>query len=534
LKWIIVDGPVDSLWIESMNSLLDDNKVLCLPNNERIQLGPHVKMVFEVDDLSQASPATVSRCGMIYFDPSTIPWTALADTWADTHKVKYEPLATTVRALMDQYVPRLLQHLIVEGKWSLELNPNFTVLNLLRLLDCFVPLMRRPLQKAVEGGDEIVDVDPLDQSSYFSMFVNWDPGSIPYFSEEQANQMFERVLVFCSVWAFGGVLVGDSRAQFDKFFRDLMEENQSRCPFPQQKIVFDFFLDIGRGMWIPWVDGNTNINLTSPFSLEEQFFPTPETASVVFIARLLMVNHIHTLVQGPESSKTLIAKTIMNSCLDKTKFSSHVMPLANCSTPSGISKFMISRMHRRQGALGPCPNQSLIFLVDNLGSVKPEIYGAQPPLELLRQFFGDGGWFNTGTVEFMNIANTLALIQDTKGNIFGGSTPVKWESRPHSLYNKADPSLKSFLFTLKNPHNVPARKFALKAEKKNKAICCNSLRGPHFRDIWVFDNRNANTRSYTNYFGRSYANNTSLDATTFLTGSLWFTVKEIEVFEITD
>jgi hypothetical protein len=82
-------------------------------------------------------------------------------------------------------------------------------------------------------------------------------------------------------------------------------------------------------------------------------------------------------------------------------------------------------------------------------------------------------------------ANTLVLIQDTEGNIFGGFTPVKWESRPYSLYNKVDQSLKSFLFTLKNPHNVPARKFALKAGKKNKAICCNSLRGPHFRDIWV-------------------------------------------------
>jgi hypothetical protein len=62
------------------------------------------------------------------------------------------------------------------------------------------------------------------------------------------------------------------------------------------------------------------------------------------------------------------------------------------------------------------------------------------------------------------------VILDTDGNIFGGFTPVEWESR---YGEKADPSLMSFLFTLKNPHNVPARRFALKAEKKNKAISCS-------------------------------------------------------------
>jgi hypothetical protein len=76
--------------------------------------------------------------------------------------------------------------------------------------------------------------------------------------------------------------------------------------------------------------------------------------------------------------------------------------------------------------------------------------------------------------------NTLTVILDTNGNIFGGFTPVEWESRkPKSQYDsrncqKSDPSLTSFLFTLKNPHNVPARRFALKAEEKDHAIICNS------------------------------------------------------------
>jgi hypothetical protein len=99
---------------------------------------------------------------------------------------------------------------------------------------------------------------------------------------------------------------------------------------------------------------------------------------------------------------------------------------------------------------------------------------------------------------------------------------------------KSDDSLKSFLFTLKNPHNIPARKFALKAGRREYAIHCDSERGPSFGlDMWVCDNCNTNTDSSAN-LGEVSTNDTGLVGETVFTGSWNFKIKEIEVFEITD
>jgi hypothetical protein len=133
-------------------------------------------------------------------------------------------------------------------------------------------------------------------------------------------------------------------------------------------------------------------------------------------------------------------------------------------------------------------------------------------------------------------ANTLTVIFDTKGNIFGGFTPVEWESGKY--HYKADDSQKSFLFTLKNPHNIPAKRFALKAKNGQNAILCNPERGPEFGggcsgcDIAVYGDCNVNTNSFTN-IGDAYTNDTGLNREIVFTGSKYFQVEEIEVFEMT-
>lgn len=64
--WIVCDGDIDPDWIESLNSVLDDNRLLTLPSGERLRFPSNVNFLFETSDLSAASPATISRMGMVF------------------------------------------------------------------------------------------------------------------------------------------------------------------------------------------------------------------------------------------------------------------------------------------------------------------------------------------------------------------------------------------------------------------------------------------------------------------------------------
>ncbi|CAL8247788.1 unnamed protein product [Merluccius merluccius] len=110
-RYILFDGDVDALWVENMNSVMDDNKLLTLANGERIRLQAHCAMLFEVGDLQYASPATVSRCGMVFVDPKNLRYAPYWQRWISSRPLKdHEDL----NKLFEKYVPKTID-MIVDG-----------------------------------------------------------------------------------------------------------------------------------------------------------------------------------------------------------------------------------------------------------------------------------------------------------------------------------------------------------------------------------------------------------------------------------
>eukprot|EP01135_Chromosphaera_perkinsii_P005308 Nk52_evm1s338 gene=Nk52_evmTU1s338 len=99
-SWIICDGDIDPEWIESLNSVLDDNRLLTMPSGERIQFGKNVNFIFETHDLSCASPATISRMGMIFLNEEELEFKTIVKPWLESQPSSNQ---AALEGLMEDY-----------------------------------------------------------------------------------------------------------------------------------------------------------------------------------------------------------------------------------------------------------------------------------------------------------------------------------------------------------------------------------------------------------------------------------------------
>jgi hypothetical protein len=200
----------------------------------------------------------------------------------------------------------------------------------------------------------------------------------------------------------------------------------------------------------------------------------------------------------------------------------------NCLT--GISDSNHPRRNHRHrnpssNLIASLPFKSVIL--NEIPSVLNEFEGKQ--WQLLYRGTADGFSSSAFHNKCNDQSNTVTIIETTNGFIFGGFTPIAWDSNNSS---KADSTHRSFLFTLKNPHNIAARKFAL--SNSSYAIYCPSSYGPIFgnsHDIYVANDCNA-TNSGDTHIGNGYANDTGINGVQVFTGEQYFTAKEVEVFTI--
>lgn len=370
--WVNFDGPVDALWIENMNTVLDDNKTLCLANGQRIKMPQTCTMMFEVNDLKVASPATVSRCGMVYLEPVHLGWTPLIDTWKEQMQEEIpEPyLSTVVDNVRD--ICKIMLPMI--RKTCKEVVPSVNanlIKSLLKLLQTFL------------------DSNGLD--------LNKNAANLPF--PQKAVMVY---LSYSLVWSLGANLHEASRTNFGAALRVEMKKRFSEFPDGD---VFEYGIDTTNHQLEAWKPEGFTYNPDQSFF--EILVPTSDTIKYKFILNTLMGAGHNVLITGETGvGKSVVTKDFLNTAPEHI-VSACVNFSGKTTTNNLQAAFEGNLEAKRKTLLGPPGGKKMIFFIDDVNMPQLDRYGSQPPCELLRQTIDSGGFYDTKKLIFKQVKDTM-------------------------------------------------------------------------------------------------------------------------------
>ncbi|CAF0758924.1 unnamed protein product [Brachionus calyciflorus] len=451
-RWYLFDGPVDAVWIENMNTVLDDNKKLCLTNGEIIKMTEAMTMMFEVADLAVASPATVSRCGMVYLEPSILGLKPFVECWIRKLPDSVFSFREKLNNLFEIFLEPAIKFIRKNAKEIIPTMDSNLTFSLLKLLDCFLAPYR-PRENSKLSNDK-----PLSEEAI-----------------QKLPDLLEPWFLFSLIWSVGASCDNDGRIKFNDWLRKRIEKNDIKMKFPEGGLVYDYLLDDG-GLflneeenkeegeeeakkvkvlkWKNWMSDLPELVLASDTKFSDIIVPTIDNVRNSYLIEFLLKNDKTVLCVGPTGTgKTLSISDKLTRTMPK-EYSPEFIVFSAKTSANQTQDLIDSKLDkRRKGIYGPPLGKYFIFFIDDLNMPALEVYGAQPPIELIRQWMDFKGWYDRKAIgDFRNLVDINFCC--AMGPPGGGRNPVTARLTRHfnhiSFVEMEDSSMAKIFGTILN------------------------------------------------------------------------------------
>lgn len=401
-KWIILDGDLDANWIENMNSVMDDNKVLTLPNNDRIDLLPNMRLFFEIRDLKFATKATVSRAGILYIsDEDGYQWKAFKESWIDQMRFR-KRIENETRDYFTKFLEPCLNYLK---------STKFIVAQVFQIT--FVISLCKLLEAYIEKREACISKDKKK----------------PTKPDEEAYLGYDYIFCFCVIWACGAILTEKDGIEYRKNFSEWFKGQFKEFKF-STKSIFDYFVNIDQETksvrFEEWTKKITEIEYKPGENIKYVTVPTTETFSVSEIMeQLLEVMHPTLLIGMAGCGKTQICKGMLETKRRKEELrnSSFTFVIVNFNNYTDTYMMQNVFFQNTEKSVGKTfvpkgsPKLMTIF-IDDLNMQQLDKCLTQNAIELVRQFMDYKHIYDLtklDTIDFMNI-QFVAAMNPTAGS----------------------------------------------------------------------------------------------------------------------
>ena len=406
--WIVFDGDVDPEWVENLNSVLDDNKLLTLPNGERLNLPANVRILFEVETLKYATLATVSRCGMVWFSNDTVTSDMMLSHFLQGLR------STAFDELEDDTTGQASANaLIVQGQ----------VADLLHHYFGTESLLKNALKEARRLSHIMEFTEIRAVNTLFSLLNKACRTIVDYnlqhedfpLEQEQVESFITKKTLLALVWALAGdcpmrerKAFGEDVAAFTTFNTPLLSESSS---------LIDYDVSLPQADWTSWQSHVPKIEInTHSISQTDVVIPTLDTVRHEDILYSWLAEHKPLVLCGPPGSgKTM---TLFSALRKLPNMEVVGLNFSSATTPDLLIKTFDQYCEYRKTLNGVVMSPSqvgrwLVLFCDEINLPAPDKYGTQRAISFLRQLVEQNGfwrisdktWVTLERIQFVGACN---------------------------------------------------------------------------------------------------------------------------------
>ncbi|KAL5116500.1 dynein heavy chain [Pleosporales sp. CAS-2024a] len=418
--WIVFDGDVDPEWVENLNSVLDDNKLLTLPNGERLNLPSNVRIMFEVETLKYATLATVSRCGMVWFSDDTVEVDMMVKNYIEHLKtVPFEDIEDDSVAPGQMSQKTLITQNLVADVLYIKLSQDRFIEKALSMARKFKHIM------------EYTDIRALN--TLFSLLNKACRNVLEYNVQHQDfaldNDMMEvylaKKLLVALVWA----LVGDCPLNDRKEFGDQIAAlSDIELPLLNESTsLIDYDVKPAKPDWEMWQNQVPNMEVnTHDVTKTDVVIPTLDTVRHEDVLYSWLAEHKPLLLCGPPGSgKTM---TLFSALRKLPNMQVVGLNFSSATTPDLLIKTFEQYCEYRKTLNGVqlTPTQVgrwLIIFCDEINLPAPDKYGTQRAIAFLRQLVEHNGFWRTSDKTWVTL-DRIQFVGACNPPTDAGRTPM--------------------------------------------------------------------------------------------------------------
>lgn len=405
-SWIVCDGDIDPEWIESLNSVLDDNRLLTMPSGERIQFGPNVNFVFETHDLSCASPATISRMGMIFLSDEDTDVRSLVQAWLlqrkpNQHQRQIEAEGDDLTLIESSAAPKKTQHISSVATIHMSADVFRDESEYQVVTDFFEDIFYRGFDKAME----LFATDGLVEQGKVGMIFN---------ALSQLSGTSSVVdLAVRLIRGLGGALSLSARAKLAKEVFSWIRE-----PLPDARHPLDAYVN-EQGVLTTYTS-QADTELTVEDAVQTSLIMTTDVQRTIDTLRPWLTANMGFVLVGPEG----VGKSNLLYHLFSLQPRSAVAVLhcnAQSSPQDVIETLLQSCMMLTSNAgrvLRPKETESLIVYIKDINLPKPDKWGTSFIVQFLQQLITYRGFYDSN-LEWVSIENIQIVASMNPSSTMG-------------------------------------------------------------------------------------------------------------------